>query len=187
MKLSYLGACFAIAQSVTFSYYIVFLTNDLGFSLGHAGGAFAILQLASVTGRIVAGWIADRLGGSRQAFILTALCSLMTLSATAFMEKDWPVWLVTVLAAAVGFAVTNWNGIYLAEITNQVQRDDIGRATSGATLVLFAGFVIGPLLFAPLLYFTGSYNLGFLLTACLAFSALWGIPKHQNSSAKSID
>ncbi|MBV9591148.1 MAG: hypothetical protein JO310_16245, partial [Hyphomicrobiales bacterium] len=66
--------------------------------------------------------------------------------------------------------------IQLAEIAREAPKGKVAETTSGATLVVFLGYVLGPALFATSLSTTHSYAAAFLVTAALSLIpilALW--------------
>jgi hypothetical protein len=96
--------------------------------------------------------------------------------------------LVTFLATDVGltlafaggiFAVTSWNGVYLAEVATLAPPDRVGEATSGSTFCTFIGYVVSPTLFAAIVAATGSYPGAFLLTAALPLTAALALIKRH--------
>jgi hypothetical protein len=63
--------------------------SALGCDLGAAGVAFAIMQAASVIGRSLLGWLADRFGSPRRLLDLIGLSSGLTSLAMAFVGPSW--------------------------------------------------------------------------------------------------
>jgi MFS family permease len=94
----------------------------------------------------------------------------------AIVTPQWPTFALILLSALAGVTVSSWNGVQLAEVAREAPKGRVGETTSGATLVIFLGYVLGPALFAFLLAVTGGYRLPFLVTAalsCAAALALW--------------
>jgi len=56
------GACLAVGQSAWFAFLVTYLASELGWSLTAAGALFALMQVLSVVGRPLAGYLSDRLG-----------------------------------------------------------------------------------------------------------------------------
>jgi MFS family permease len=75
-------------------------------------------------------------------------------------------------AGLAGFASTSWNGVYLAELARVAPPGKIGEATSGATLLTFLGYVLGPAVFAMIVDYAASYRLAFAVAALLPASAV---------------
>ena len=59
------GGAFCWGQFVVISYTVVAAVTELGMSLIVAGTLLTAVQLGSIGGRVVAGWLADRVGGTR--------------------------------------------------------------------------------------------------------------------------
>ena len=79
--------------------------------------------------------------------------------------RTWPSWLLYALAAVAGVTVSSWNGVQIAEIARRSPSGLIREAASGATIVVFLGYVVGPSSFALLVAATGRFDLGFLVCA----------------------
>jgi MFS family permease len=89
---------------------------------------------------------------------------------------QWSPFALTLLSAIAGVTMSSWNGIQLAEIAREAPKGKVAETTSGATLVVFIGYVAGPALFGLSLAVSGSYRNAFLLTALLSLMptlALW--------------
>jgi hypothetical protein len=50
------------------------------------------------------------------------------------------------LVAVAGVTVSSWNGLQVAEIARHAPAHLLGEAASGATLLVFIGYVVGLLL-----------------------------------------
>jgi MFS family permease len=144
---------------------MTFAVSALGYDLGAAGVAFAIMQAASVVGRPLLGWLADRFGSPRQLLGLLGLASGLTSLAMAFVGPGWSYTLFCALAAVAGVSVSSWNGVQLSEIARASPPHLVREASAGATLIIFLGYVAAPAVFALLLTLTGRFDLGFLLCA----------------------
>jgi MFS family permease len=166
LRLAAAGACLAVGQGIWFAYLMTFAVSALGYDLGAAGVAFAIMQAASVIGRLLLGWLADRFVSPRQLLGLIGLASGLTSLAMAFVEPSWSYTLFCALAALAGITVSSWNGVQLSEIARASPSHLVREASAGATLIIFLGYVAAPSVFALLLTLTGRFDIGFLLCAC---------------------
>ncbi|WP_332696597.1 MFS transporter [Bosea sp. (in: a-proteobacteria)] len=165
MRIAAVGACLAIGQGIWFAYLITFAVSELGYDLRAAGLAFALMQATGVLGRVLLGWVADRMRATIRLLALVCLASGLTSLALMLATPTWPSWLFYALAAVAGITVSSWNGVQIAEIARRSPAGRIREAASGATVVVFLGYVAGPLSFALLVATTGRFDLGFLLCA----------------------
>lgn len=165
IRLAAAGACLAVGQGIWFAYLMTFAVTVLGYDLSAAGIAFAIMQATSVGGRILLGWLADRLGSPRRLLGLIGLASGLTSLAMAFVDPEWSFGLFCTLAAIAGISVSSWNGIQLSEIARTCPSHLVREASAGATLIIFLGYVVAPTGFALLLTLTGRFDIGFMLCA----------------------
>jgi hypothetical protein len=108
------------------------------------------------------------------------VAACLTVAAMAMTTPDWSFTALMVLAGIAGVTVTSWNGVHLAEIARLSPAGRVSEATSGATLVTFAGYVIGPAGFAVVLALTDSYPTTFMVVAacCLVgIASLWRLDR----------
>ena len=106
---------FAMMQSAVFSFFVIYLHAGLGYSLVLAGGLFAILQGASVVGRIFFGFAADRIEAPRAVLMTLAASSSVSALTLAALTPDLSPLALTAIALFIGSSVSTWNGLYLAE------------------------------------------------------------------------
>lgn len=167
------GACLAVGQSAWFAFLVTFLVFELGWSLTAAGALFALMQVLSVVGRPLAGYLSDRLGDGVRVLRWLAAASAATTLAFAFCTPQWPAALVVALAVVAGLTVASWNGIQFAEVARLAPPGSLNEAMAGATLMLLGAYVLWPALFALVLSSGGGFRLGFVLTAIGSGAALW--------------
>lgn len=162
---TYASICFAVAQGSVFAYLVTYLTVHLGLGLAAAGFAFATLQMAGVVGRVLVGWLADRVGSARLTLIVLAVASAAATALLATVGPSWPSAGLLGLSAAAGVAVASWNGVFLAVVSSLVPDRAVGEATAAATFFTFFGYVVGPIAFGSVLAWGGSYEAAFGLIA----------------------
>jgi MFS family permease len=165
--------CLAAAQGAAFAFMVTFLVTEVGLGLTSAGVMFSIVQVTGIVGRILLGALADRLGSAATTLCAIAALSCLTTATFGFVTPGWSFGSLAVLAAISGITISSWNGLMLAEIAAIVPPARVAQATSGTTMLVFFGYIIGPTIFALLLDLSGSYRLAFLsLSVLTAFGAL---------------
>jgi MFS family permease len=165
------GAFFACGQGSLFAFLVTYLNQELGFDLVTSGVIFAMTQLTGIPGRIALGWLSDRMGSALPILRWLGIASAATSAAYAFTTPAWSTLSLVALSALAGVTVSSWNGIQLAEIAREAPKGRVGETTSGATLVIFMGYVVGPAIFGILVAATSSYRSAFLVTAALSLAA----------------
>ncbi|MEQ1616258.1 MAG: MFS transporter [Hyphomicrobiaceae bacterium] len=161
------GACFAVGQGIWFAYLVTFMVLQLDYSLAFAGIVFAVMQATGIFGRIALGWLADRIGSGAMVLAIAGIASALCSVGLAMAVKSWPAAMMIALAGIAGVAVSSWNGVQVAEVVRLSTKAQIHTTVAGATMVIFTGYVIGPILFAILISATGRYDLGFLTVAAV--------------------
>ena len=167
-ELVLIGFCYAATQVCLMSFIVVYLTDALGWSLVAGGLALTVTTLGGVAGRIVWGFVADRLMPPRRVIGMLGIAAFACSVTMAFAGAAWPAWAVLGLAAAYGASAIGWNGVQLAEIARHAPKGAAGAVTGGAGFITFAGVVAGPPIFAALAAATGSYRVGFVTFGVLS-------------------
>jgi predicted MFS family arabinose efflux permease len=165
------GGAYCWGQFVVISYTVVTAVTELGMSLIVAGTLLTIVHLGSTGGRVVAGWCADRAGGTR-VLIWIGWLMLVTAALSFWMGPTWPTLLLYVLFALLGAATGAWAGLLLAESARLAPHGQTGAATSGVMIYVNAGKFLGPLVAANTYALTSSYGLSF---ASMVVPAIFGI------------
>ena len=98
---------------------------------------------------------------------LAMICSALTTLCLPFVTPEWSLLGITLLCIVAGITVTSWNGVQIAEIAQLAPSHQVHEASSGATLVLFVGYVAGPAGFALLTSLTGSIPFGLYVTSII--------------------
>jgi MFS family permease len=159
------GVVYGGVQITLVTYLVIFLVESFAMSLVLAGLVMAVAQVASVTGRVLWGVLADRVLKRRTMLGLLGvgmgLSALLALGA----GPDWPRWLLFVYASAFGATAVGWNGVYLAEVARLAPEGRASAATGGALFFTFLGVVVTPPLFNAVLAIAGSYAIAYAVFA----------------------
>jgi predicted MFS family arabinose efflux permease len=166
------GGCFAWGQFVVASYTVVASVSALGMSLIIAGTVLTVVQLGNVGGRILAGWLADRVKSSTRVLAWASWAMLVTALFSWPMDAGWPHPLVYALFALHGMSTGAWAGLVLAEVGRLAPQGHVGGAVSGAMVYVNIGKLIGPILFAGIYTVTSSYGAALASLAVPAAIAL---------------
>jgi MFS family permease len=166
------GGALTITQGCWNTFLVTFLVAHLDYSLAKAGAIFAVMQGATIGGRLVMGWIADRAGSGVVVIRIVSVGGLVITGLLALAEPDWPFWSIVLIAAVSGVGVCGWNGVNLSEIASRAPRHMIGEAASGAILMIMLGHIVGPSAFAALLALTGRFDVAFIAAGAVSLLAL---------------
>lgn len=165
------GFVFGGVQITMVTYLVTFLVESFGLTLVLAGFVMAVAQIASVTGRVLWGILADRVFTRRTMLgflgIGMGAASLVSLAA----NPGWPLWLLFVYASAFGALAVGWNGVWVAEITRVAPEGKASAATGGSLFFTFSGVVFTPPAFNAVLAATGSYPIAYATFALPAMAA----------------
>jgi len=181
-ELTLIALFYAATQACLTTFLVVYLTEALGWTLITAGLALTVTTLGGVAGRIVWGFVADRLLPPRYVLgslgIVACVCSL----AFAAAHEGWSVAGLLGVAAVFGGTAIGWNGVQLSEVARHAPSGAAGAVTGASGFITFSGVVAGPPLFALLAAATGSYRAGFLAFGLM--SGLGGLTLLLRSRAR---
>lgn len=178
--LSLAAFCYAGLQISLMAYTVTLLVEELGFGLVEAGILLSMAQVAGAIGRVVWGWLADRIGYS--LLVMAGLGAVMTAStlATGQMTSQWSALAVQLLLLVFAAVAVGWNGVYLAEVARLSPAGKIGSVTGGSLALTFAGIVVLPSMFATAYGVVGSYTSTFALASVVTVAgALLCVMAHR--------
>ncbi|WP_338661956.1 MFS transporter [Pararoseomonas sp. SCSIO 73927] len=167
-----LCASFSVLQSCLMAFTATYAITRHGASLAEAGRIVAVMQLASMAGRIALGGLADRMGHALRHLLLQALASALAVALLVAVGGEG-AWALYGCAALVGVTAIGWNGVHMAELARVSPLHLVSDVTSAVGLFGFVGSILGPLAFTLLVGWTGSYDLALLVMA--AQLALFGL------------
>jgi len=151
------GFVYGGVQITLVTFLVTFLVESFAMTLVLAGLVMAVAQLASVTGRILWGILADRALTRRAMLGLLGLGMGASALAALAAGPQWPLWLLFAYASAFGATAVGWNGVYVAEVARLAPEGKASAATGGALFFTFLGVVVAPPAFNAALSLSGTY------------------------------
>lgn len=185
MRISIVGALFAIAQSCWFTFTVIYLVDKLNYSLALAGAVFAVMQAGGVIGRIVLGWLSDYLRSPNATLSGAAIFSAITTALLGFTSVDWPLWSVMTLAFVAGCSAASWNGVQIAEVARHSPDKKIAETASGAGILVSLVNMVAPAAFALFVASTGRYDYAFMCAGLCSILVLTCLPKNRRENNKT--
>jgi len=161
---------YTVTQLCLVAFLVTLLVEDVHMTLVEAGLVLSLVQVASVFGRLLWGWVADRLGdGAAVLAVIGLIAAASALTATQ-VSPDWPGLGLRALFVVFGIASIGWNGVFLAEVARLSPAGLIGPTTAAALTITFAGVMVGPSLFSVAHEVVGSYAITFALPAAASLA-----------------
>jgi len=164
------GFVYGGVQITLVTYLVTFMVESFGLSLVLAGFIMAVAQIASVTGRVLWGVLADRAFRRRTMLGLLGLGMGASALGALLAGPDWPKWLLFAYASVFGATAVGWNGVFLAEIARIAPEGRAGAATGGALFFTYLGVVLTPPAFNAALALSGSYAASYAVFAAPALA-----------------
>jgi MFS family permease len=167
------AGCLCWGQFCVAAYTVVASVEALGMSLIVAGTVLTAVQLSNAVSRVIAGWLADRVGSTPRVLLWIAALMLATSVASIWLAPGWPTPVLYVYFALQGIATGAWAGLVLAEVGHLAPQGQVSAAVSGALVYINSGKLFGPAAFAALYWLTTSYGLAFASVAAPALLAVY--------------
>lgn len=180
---------FTITQLSLVAFLVNLLVKDVHMPLVQAGLVLSMVQVASVFGRLVWGWVADRLNDGAIVLAVIGVISAAAAFGSTQVSPAWPTPALEALFIIFGMAAISWNGVFMAEVARLSPLGQIGPTTGVALAVTFAGVLVGPSVLSVAHGLLGSYTatFGLLIVVSLAGGALSLVCRAVARRAPSTD
>jgi MFS family permease len=172
LKLSMVGVWLSIGHGCWVTFLVSYLVIGVKMPIEVAGMMFAVMQLAGIVGRMLLGLLADRIGSAIVVLGGNVLASFLTSVALVIASPSWPPALFVALVAFAGVSVSSWNGLQIAEVSRRAPAHLVAESAAGVTLMIFAGYIVGPICFSVILALTGRFDVAFGFVALATLPAL---------------
>lgn len=152
-------------QVAIFTFLALYLVDDVGLSTQGAGSGLALLLGGGLVGRVMWGWISDRLHGDRPRVLqATSLVATAGLLLMPFVGSPLRYSVLVV----IGLSSVGWNGVFVATVTEAAGANPIGVVTGRAQVLLNAGAVLVPPGFGWVVHELDDWTLAWVLCAVLS-------------------
>ena len=159
---SYMGALF-----VFLTFFVLYLTQELGFDPTTAGFLMAVVQTAAIVGRPLWGVASDRFleGSMHRAALLMSIASTAVLVILALLPDSTHPAVVAVVALVAGASLMSSRPVGTTLAVQLLSDEDTARALSILSLVTWVAAMLFPPLFGLIVTTTGSWRLAWMLAA----------------------
>lgn len=161
---------YTITQLCLVAFLVTLLVEDVHMSLVEAGLVLSLVQVASVFGRLMWGWVADKAGDGAAVLAVIGLIAGVSAAVATQVSPAWPGLGLRVLFVVFGIASIGWNGVFMAELARLSPAGRIGPTTGASLAITFAGVMVGPSLFSLIHEAVGSYATTFALAAAASLA-----------------
>lgn len=183
LKMSVVGSLFGVSQSCWFTFTVIYLVDELGYSLGLAGIVFAVMQAGGVIGRIVLGWLSDYLHSATTVLSIAAILSAATTALLGLTNPLWPLWAVIVLAFIAGSSAASWNGVQMAEVARRSSPQLISETAAGSSILVNLTNILAPTAFAAFIAIGGRYEQAYFCLGACTLLVLVFLPRDRSDNS----
>jgi sugar phosphate permease len=162
-RLGFASALLVVGQSAALGFFVLFLHDERGLSIGLAAGCLAAIQLLGASGRIISGRLSDTEGVRIPLLRHIALAMAVLFAATAALTNAPGVVLYPVLIAA-GVIALSWNALAFTAAAEIAGLTKAATAMGLQNTIVSIGSIAAPVAFGLLVEAT-SYPVGFAAVA----------------------
>lgn len=174
------GSCFSWIQFCVATFTVVACVSTLDMSLVLAGTVLTVVQAASAGGRVLIGWIVDRVQDAARVLAWNAAVVVLAALAALSFSPALPLPAVYLLFAVLGAASGCWPGALLAEVGRLAPPGQVSLAISGSLVITNVGKFAGPIVFANVYVLTHSYSTAFAALVVPAAVAVYCLLAARN-------
>jgi sugar phosphate permease len=179
---SYLFISFSIL--IPFTFLVTYATQELKIPYASAAGLLVVFGIAGAAGKLILGYVSDRVGRIK----IMMLCGLLTASGTlgmAYAQKSSMLFIFSILFG-IGYG-TLWP-VYAASARDLFPKDYSGSVIGLWTLYHGLGSIISPALSGWIIDATGTYVWAFVLAMSSSLlSLLLLLPMMKTDSVKILN
>ncbi|MDE2640557.1 MAG: MFS transporter [Chloroflexota bacterium] len=150
--------------SAVMVHLIVYVSEDLGYSLGFAGALVSLMTACMMVGQVGGGFVGDRVNKR----LLVVGCMIGHVAGLLLLANATALWMLLVFAIAHGLS---WGtrGPQMAAIrADYFGRTSFGTIMGFSSMIVMFGMMLGPIIAGAMADATGSYTAGFTLLAVMA-------------------
>ena len=188
LYLSAVMALLGLVQGTVVSFLILYMIEKLGYSFLEAGTLFTSVMISGAVGRILWGYLSDRLFGARRkpVLIIISTLALLAVMALAVWNVTLSKWLFMPVLIVLGLSTVGWNSVALVLVTEISAELKIGTSVGLIATISWVGVASGPIIFGGLTdhfgYFYAWMSLAFFCFLTLIYCFL--LPEADNGTAK---
>ena len=165
----------AMGQICIASFLMLYLEEDLSFSVGLAGACLTVTMIAGTVGRIGWGVLSDRIfsGDRIKPTIILSFIAFIGAFGMAFLTKSSPVWIAFLLAILMGVTFIGWNAVLITLAAELAGQELAGSIMGILITIAWTGIIVGPPIFGFIADNSG-YFWGWLTISAFALICAFG-------------
>ncbi len=172
LVLCFLGIMFGFASGIVVTHLTLFLYIDYKFSEIIAGLGFMSLQIGSMVGRPLWGFINDKVFKDikRIGFLWIGIIISVVSISFYFLSNFKPsLIIILILTFLLGLSARGWQGLYFSAVSEQVGEKDTGLGIGLSLVFVRIGLLSGPPVFGLIADLNSSYTISWLLLGIIIF------------------
>lgn len=179
---SYLFISFSIL--IPFTFLATYTTQELRIPYASAAGLLVVIAIAGAIGKLILGYVSDRVGRIR----IMMLCGLLTASGTLGMAYAQKLSMLFIFSMIFGIGYGTLWPVYAASARDLFPKDYSGGVIGLWTLYHGLGSIISPVLSGWVIDATGTFVWAFILAmSCSFVSLLLLLPITRTDSVRILN
>ena len=152
---------------------------------GQIGNILGTVAIGSTMGKLIFGWLADRIGPKLTSMICIA-CSLVAVSIMLNITATTSTTVIWIYSIFIGLSMGGWASNTPMLVSNYFGLKYYGSIYGAANLLIMMGTATGPWIAGEIYDAASTYRAVFIYALCLAAVAIVGLALMRTPKAKTI-
>lgn len=155
-------------QYTMLSYLVLYIHEQIGFSIPTAARFLALAQFGGIISRILTGLVSDTLFKSERKpmLVIDGIIAVMATIPFVFFHSSSSFWVVMAASFFFGISIMGWNAIMIALVMKLAGKEQEGVAIGFYFSAVASGIIVFPPLFGLLFDLTGTYKSSWVFIIC---------------------
>ncbi len=159
--LGWTAIAFATSHTSLFTFTYIYLLEGVGMSPIEAGVFFAIIQVAAIAGRPLAGMFSDWIRSPEITLAILAVGASVAIFGALSLTPDTPKLLMYAIALLAGLSGNSWSPIFMTAVSLRAPVGQVGEMNGRAYAFASLGWMLAPPLIWGLIELSGTYAVPF--------------------------
>jgi MFS family permease len=159
--LGWTAIAFAISHTSLFTFTYIYLLEGVGLSPIEAGVFFAIVQIAAIAGRPIAGFFSDWIKSPEITLAILAVGASCAILGALNLSPDSPKVFMYAVALLAGLSGNSWSPVFMTAVSLRAPAGQVGEMNGRAYSFASMGWMAAPPLIWGMIEVSGGYTAAF--------------------------
>lgn len=159
--LGWTAIAFATSHTSLFTFTYIYLLEGVGLSPIEAGFFFAIVQVAAIAGRPLAGFFSDWIKSPEITLAILAVGASGAILGALALSPDTPKVAMYAIALLAGLSGNSWSPVFMTAVSLRAPAGQVGEMNGRAYAFASLGWMLAPPLIWGMIEVSGTYAVPF--------------------------